>query len=46
MWCAVKGKPGSARPEGTPAIDSDLELESIRTLMQTKNIEIEQNTHA
>jgi len=20
-WCAVRGKPGSARPEGTPAMD-------------------------
>jgi len=28
-WCAVIGKPGSARPEGTPAMD--LELQGIRT---------------
>jgi len=30
-WCAVIGKPGSARPEGTPA--TDLGLEGINTHM-------------
>jgi len=30
-WCGVIGKPGSARLEGTPAMD--LELKGVRTYM-------------
>ena len=41
-WCA-EGKCGSARLEGTPAMD--LELKSIRTHMYTDKRDIEQNTH-
>jgi len=42
-WCAVRGKPGSARHEDTPAID--LALKGIRTHMQTDKREMEQNHH-
>ena len=42
--CTVIRKPGSAWLEGTPAMEPG--LEGIRTYMQTKKIEIEQDTLA
>jgi len=40
----VIGKPGNARLEGTPTMV--LELEGIRSHMQTERREIEQNTYS